>query len=120
VKRFKSVPHWISMGEIARAEFDGVWYTDEECFWRFRAIHHQAGLDYVPDRGGFTAGQKSPERLAFIQSVLGSKRFADWVKQQRGDSDEVFAANGNGYHLRATNNRSHGYTYLWAWWHTGD
>lgn len=113
--KFVKPPGWVTMGEAHALSADDPGYTDSRCFWRFRAIHHQAGLDYVPDRGGFAEGQKSPERLEFVQAVLGSKRFADWVSRQSGDSSEVFTADGNGYRLRATNNRSFGYTYLWAW-----
>jgi hypothetical protein len=108
-------PHWITIRELTQAEPSEPWYTDGCNFWKFRAIHHKSGLDYVPDRGGFIA-DPTPDQSGFVASVLRSTRFAEWVAAQDGSSSEVFAADGNGYHLRASNNRSYGYTYMWAYW----
>ena len=109
------LPHWITIREDEKANQDEPWYTDGCNFWTFRAIHNRAGLDYVPDRGGFKE-EPSPDAKQFVLAVLNCDRFDEWVSQQYGDSDSVFCADGNNYHLRATNNRSYGYTYLWAYW----
>jgi hypothetical protein len=110
------LPHWIQPRVLPKITDEDPWYVDETCVWRFRAIHHTAGLDYVPDRGGFVKDRMTDENKAFVLAVLNSKEFSDWVEQQSGSSSEVFCADGNNYHLRATNNSSYGYTYLWAWW----
>lgn len=109
------LPQWITIREVPQADDNDPWYTDGCNFWKFRAIHHTHGLDYVPDRGGFVT-EPTAEQRQFVLAVLNSGRFADWVKNQWGDSSGVFCADGNGLHLRATNNRSYGYTYLWAYW----
>lgn len=114
-RKYLTLPHWISIREMDKCNEGDPWYTDGCNFWKFRAIHHTSGLDYVPDRGGFTSDH-TPERRQFILDVLNSERFATWVQNQWGDSDGVFCADGNNLHLRATNNRSYGYTYLWAYW----
>lgn len=114
-KRRVEPHHWITIRELTSTVEGDPWYTDGCCFWRFRAIFHPSGLDYVPDRGGFVAAP-TPEQKDFVLSVLNSTRFSEWVANQYGDSSEVFAADGNNYHLRASNNRSYGYTYLWAYW----
>lgn len=108
------LPHWITIREEDKANPGDPWYTDSN-FWTFRAIHHCSGLDYVPGRGGFKI-DPTPDHREFILAVLNCERFAEWVSNQYGDSDGVFCADGNNYHLRATNNRSYGYTYLWAYW----
>ena len=91
------------------------WYTDESNFWRFRAIFHPTGLDFVPDRGGFAKDARTDGRVEFIKDILDSAGFKRWVALQDSVSDDVFEYNHKGMHFRATNNRSYGYTYLWAW-----
>jgi hypothetical protein len=91
------------------------WYGDAGNFWRFRAIHSRHGLDFVPNRGGFDEGQKTEERVKFIDGVMKSKEFKSWVAVQRGDSSGVYTIDDGKNHFRATNNASYGYTYLWAW-----
>jgi len=92
------------------------WYSDEGSFWKARSIFQRCmGLDVLPDRGGFTKGERTPARLAFVKSVIECSAFDDWLRSQTPDSSEVYAVDEGDMHLRATNNRSFGYTYLWAW-----
>lgn len=90
------------------------WYSDGGLVWRWRAIHHSptGSLDFVWDRGGFLTEEPPSE---FIRKVTKSKELKAWSKKQSGDSDDTFTADDGEFHFRATNNRSYGYTYLWAW-----
>lgn len=114
-RKYPPLPSGMVIREEPKLQEGDKWYGDPALFWFFRAIHHTAGLDYVPDRGGFKTDQMTDERVSFVKSVLGSGRFAEWVRVQSGSSREVFCADHGGLHLRASNNGSYGYTYLWAW-----
>jgi len=92
-----------------------MWYSDSGNFWKFRAIFNRGSLDYVPDRGGFTEGQKDRSRTAFVKTTLGSRDFKEWCQRQTPASSEVFERSDGSLQFKATNNRSYGYTYLWAW-----
>lgn len=92
------------------------WFSDASNFWRARAIFESSHrLDFLPDRGGFKEGEKTKARERFLRSVLSSREFKKWLAQQTMSSDDIFKAAGYGMEFRATNNRSHGYTYLLAY-----
>lgn len=93
----------------------GQWYTAPENFWKWRAIFHPDGLDFVPDRGGFSENGFNENRKSFLVDIFNSKAFKSWVKDQSGNSSEIFAASLDGLEFRASNNRSYGYMYLWAY-----
>ena len=114
MKKKNNLPGEWAWGNYASKE-GGTWYTDPLNFWSFRAIFHPGGLDFVPDRGGYREGGHTAERQEFLARVLGSAEFAAWVKEQDIDSCGVFYVVAGKLRFNATNNRSYGYTYLWAW-----
>lgn len=96
------------------------WYSDPGHFWKFRAILEidrkgKRRLDYVPDRGGFEEGQRTPEHLEFIREITKSKEFDAWLQTQRGNSNDKYVIDRDGMHFRSTPNASHGYLYMYAW-----